>query len=110
MRFDHGGLWVVFSYSADRETILSNTQGKNSGKTGQMVSRPELQLESRLESRLAARVAARLAAQSMGKAALAISLGHKMASGELHKQVKRMLEMGVIAMTCWRRLNIDPPC
>ena len=37
--------------------------------------------------------------QELGKAALAQGLGHRSVSGELHKQVSRLLERGLIAMT-----------
>lgn len=57
------------------------------------------QQESRLESKLAARVVMLLRHQPLGKAALAEQLGHKSVSGELHKQIKRLLELAVIEMT-----------
>ena len=99
VRFDHGGLWVVFPYQADKETILSNTQGKNSGKAAQMVSRPESRLESRLESKLAARVILQLNATALGKLALAQGLGHQSVSGELNKQIHRLQGSGLIEYT-----------
>lgn len=54
---------------------------------------------SRLESKLAARIFVLLLARESGKAALAQSLGHRSVSGELHKQIGRLLERGLIAMT-----------
>ena len=62
-------------------------------------SRLESQLESRLESNLAATVLALLQAQESGKAALSQALGHRSVSGELHKQIRRLLDLGLIAMT-----------
>jgi ATP-dependent DNA helicase RecG len=62
-------------------------------------SRLGSRLESRLESPLAAKVFLRLAEESEGKAGLAQFLGHKAVSGELHKQVKRLLEAGWIEQT-----------
>ncbi|SDI82122.1 ATP-dependent DNA helicase RecG [Pseudomonas flavescens] len=62
-------------------------------------SQQESRLESRLESKLAARVVMLLRHQPLGKAALAEQLGHKSVSGELHKQIKRLLELAVIEMT-----------
>ena len=62
-------------------------------------SRLESQLESRLESKLAAKVLALLQAQESGKAALSQALGHRSVSGELHKQIRRLLDLGLIAMT-----------
>lgn len=56
-------------------------------------------LESRLESMLAAKVMLKLQQQEIGKSALAQYLGHKTVSGELHKQIKRLLELGLIEMT-----------
>jgi len=65
--------------------------------------RPELQLESRLESQLASRLAVKilllLESGEQGKAGLSAGLGHKMVSGELNKQVKRLQELGLIEMT-----------
>ncbi|MDD2546331.1 MAG: helix-turn-helix domain-containing protein [Burkholderiaceae bacterium] len=60
---------------------------------------PLSRLESRLESKLAAKVLLLLRNAETGKAALAQSLGHRSVSGELHKQVRRLLEQGLIAMT-----------
>jgi ATP-dependent DNA helicase RecG len=40
-----------------------------------------------------------------GKANLAENLGHKMASGELHKQIKRLLEHKLIEMTIPEKPN-----
>ena len=65
----------------------------------------ELQLESRLESPLAAKVMLFLAQEEMGKALLASELGHKTVSGELNKQVKRLLEMDLIEMTIPEKPN-----
>ena len=59
----------------------------------------ESRLESRLESKLAAKVLLLLLQQESGKAGLAQGLGHRSVSGELHKQVSRLLEQGLIAMT-----------
>jgi len=60
---------------------------------------PDESLESRLESMLAARVLSLLADADQGKAGLASQLGHKTVSGELHKQVRRLLNLGLIEMT-----------
>lgn len=62
-------------------------------------SRLELRLESRLESRLAARLMLSLARAEAGKRDLARQLGHQSVSGELHKQIRRLLDAGLIAMT-----------
>lgn len=56
-------------------------------------------LESRLESNLAARVVVLLGEAEAGKAQLAKLLGHKSVSGELHKQIKRLLAKEFIEMT-----------
>lgn len=56
-------------------------------------------LESRLESRLAAKVVIILQDQPSGKAALAGKLGHKTVSGELHKQIRRLVDQDIIEMT-----------
>ena len=64
-----------------------------------ILQRLELRLESRLESKLAAKVLMRLTTQPMGKADLAKALGHTTVSGELHKQIRRLLDSGHIEMT-----------
>ena len=62
-------------------------------------SRPESQLESQLNSALAAKVLLKLQDQDAGKSALAQYLGHKSVSGELKKQIKRLLDLDLIEMT-----------
>lgn len=57
------------------------------------------ELESRLESQLAAKVVLQLRAGSVGKSELAKGLGHATVSGELHKQVRRLLDLGLVEMT-----------
>lgn len=61
--------------------------------------RLESRLESQLKSKLAARVVMFLMEGEAGKSQLAKKLGHKSVSGELHKQIKRLLTMGMIEMT-----------
>ncbi|HII02134.1 TPA: ATP-dependent DNA helicase, partial [Methanosarcinaceae archaeon] len=56
-------------------------------------------LESRLESQIAAKVLILLMKNDSGKAELASGLGHKTVSGELNKQIKRLLELDYIEMT-----------
>jgi hypothetical protein len=53
---------------------------------------------------LATSIILRLHDQALGKAALAPLLGHKTVSGELHKQIKRLLDAGLI-----ERTNPDKP-
>jgi ATP-dependent DNA helicase RecG len=60
---------------------------------------PKVRLESRLESRLAAKVVLLLQGGEAGKSSLATRLGHKSVSGELHKQIKRLLGFEMIGMT-----------
>ena len=62
-------------------------------------SRPESRLESRLESKLAAKVVLMLDAAALGKLALAQGLGHQSVSGELNKQIRRLLDGGLIELT-----------
>lgn len=62
-------------------------------------------LESRLESNLAARVVVLLGEADAGKAHLAKLLGHKSVSGELHKQIKRLLAKEYIEMTLLDKPN-----
>ena len=68
-------------------------------------SRPESRLESRLESSLAAKVVMHLAQADAGKAQLAALLGHQTVSGELNKQIKRLLQLGWIEMTLPHKPN-----
>lgn len=62
-------------------------------------SEGQARLESRLESKLASQLMVFLAKGELGKAEMARQLGHQTVSGELHKQVRRLVELGVIAMT-----------
>lgn len=54
---------------------------------------------------MAARVVVLLAQEDAGKARLASLLGHKTVSGELHKQVRRLLQSGLIEMTIPEKPN-----
>jgi len=67
--------------------------------TPQVTREPESRPESRLESALAAKVVLAICEQPLGKAAIAPILGHKTVSGELHKQIKRMVENKIIEPT-----------
>ena len=67
--------------------------------------KPAARPGSRLESTLAAKVVMALAESEAGKAQLARSLGHQTVSGELHKQVKRLLAQGFIEMTLPHKPN-----
>jgi ATP-dependent DNA helicase RecG len=66
---------------------------------GKAAERSRARLESRLESVLAARVVLVLADEAAGKARLASLLGHKTVSGELHKQVRRLVNLDLVEMT-----------
>ena len=55
--------------------------------------------KSRLESPLAAKVLICLRQEAAGKTRLAAFLGHQAVSGELHKQIKRLLAEELIEMT-----------
>lgn len=56
-------------------------------------------LESRLESGIASKIMLLLQNKPMGKAEIAKMLGHKIISGELNKQIKRLLSFEFIEMT-----------
>lgn len=77
--------------AATVDTRVSSDTGK------QPVSKSRL--ESRLESTLAAKALLLLSEEEAGKTRLAEHLGHRSISGELHKQVGRLLQQGLIAMT-----------
>lgn len=57
------------------------------------------EVESRLKSELAAKVFILLTGGVASKAELACGLGHKTVSGELHKQIRNLLERGYIEIT-----------
>lgn len=59
----------------------------------------DAQHESRLESNLATKVMLLLSEAEAGKAELAKRLGHKSVSGELNKQIKRLLALDFVGMT-----------
>ncbi len=65
----------------------------------------ESRLESRLESKLSAKVVLLLQHDELGKFELAKLLGHQTVSGELHKQIKRMLSLGWLEMTLPEKPN-----
>lgn len=54
---------------------------------------------SRLESKLAAKVFLSVASPPLGKAELAKAPGHPTVSGELHKQIRRLVHLKLIEMT-----------
>ena len=62
-------------------------------------SRPESLLAAKLESPLAAKVMLLLRNASAGKSQLATLLGHQSVSGELKKQIRRLLELEFVEMT-----------
>lgn len=76
----------------------SNTRQESDDDRASL-SRLESQLESRLESKLAAKIVLQLGTQPSGKAELARALGHTTVSGELHKQIRRLLDLSLIEMT-----------
>jgi len=65
----------------------------------------ESRLESRLESLLAAKILIILKYGKQGKSGLAFKLGHKTVSGELHKQVRRLVGLNFIEMTIPKKPN-----
>jgi len=70
-----------------------------SGTIGQEPKPQALRLESRLESPLAAKILVILETSPLGNAALAEKLGHKTVSGELNKQVRRLVAKGLLEPT-----------
>ena len=88
-----GGSFVLTVHRPATGSATPSGPGQDRG--GQLESR----LESRLESALAAKVMLAIRPQPLGKAAIAPILGHKSVSGELHKQIKRMVNGGLIEPT-----------
>ena len=68
-------------------------------------SQLESRLESRLESKLAARVIQILQNGESGKIQIARNLGHETVSGELHKQIKQLLNLEMIERTLPEKPN-----
>lgn len=85
--------------------VLSKHNDFVSGPESGPESRPESRPESVGDSRLAAKLACLLLEREMGKMELAEKLGHQSVSGELKKQVRRLLDMGVIEMTIPEKPN-----
>ena len=67
--------------------------------TAEVESRLKSRLKLRLKSQLAAKVLILLTKGEASKAELALGLDHKTVSGELHKQVRNLLELDYIEMT-----------
>ncbi len=88
----------------DTPQVETGTLGTESGPSPAR-ARPESRLESRLESPLAAKILLALHDNPAGKAALATRFGHKTVSGELHKQIKRLLLQDLIEMTLPEKPN-----
>lgn len=96
-RFTENFLRITFVASrAVYEEVETPVAGQ---VTQEPESRPESRLESRLESKLAAKVVLMLDAAALGKLALAHGLGHQSVSGELNKQIRRLLDGGLIELT-----------
>lgn len=95
-------VWLAKPVAVDSLRMVSE-----SGLEPGLKSWPEAGTESRLESRLKSRLKSPLAVKVLlhlvqgddGKAGIARMLGHKTVSGELHKQVKRLLELNLIEYT-----------
>jgi ATP-dependent DNA helicase RecG len=62
-------------------------------------SRLESGLESRLESGLAARILMAVRETPLGRSQIAKNLGHLSVSSGLHKQIRRLVELGFLEMT-----------
>lgn len=94
------GVRLSIYLSQDRRSVQIKEPSPPAHSLGTAgISRLESRLKSRLESKLAAKVVLLLKEHESGKAQLAGALGHKTVSGELHKQIRRLLEMGMIEMT-----------
>jgi len=103
--------WSQIDFTDDREGCLfTATVRRPEVADTQITPRADAEqskqrLESRLESSLAARIVVLLEDEDAGKARLASLLGHKTVSGELHKQVRRLLRSGLIEMTIPEKPN-----
>lgn len=96
-RFTDNFLRITFAASRPvHEEVETPVAGQ---VTPESESRPESRPESRLESKLAAKVVLMLNGAAQGKLALARGLGHQSVSGELNKQIRRLLDGGLIEPT-----------
>jgi predicted HTH transcriptional regulator len=96
-RFTDNFLRITFAASRPvHEEVETPVAGQ---VTPESAPRPESRPESRLESKLAAKVVLMLNAAAQGKLALARGLGHQSVSGELNKQIRRLLDGGLIELT-----------
>ena len=86
-------------YRMFKEMIPITSANKKLRHQSRHQPQAESRLESRLESKLAAKVVLALWKEEQGKAGLAQILGHKSVSGELNKQIKRLLNMVYIERT-----------
>ena len=106
IQFDFSELFVsLIFYRPEFEEFIKETDKQDK-------SRPESRLESRLESlskefdsQLAAKILIFIEEKESGKKELSIKLRHKTVSGELHKQIKELLEAGFIEMTIPEKPN-----
>lgn len=109
--FDQIGMRVRFTVKLNPIAPLTKEQSRKAqsqeqsrtqsdlGGALRLESQLELRLESQLGSKLAARVIMNLKEEEAGKSELAEALGHKSISGELNKQVKRLLMKELIERT-----------
>jgi ATP-dependent DNA helicase RecG len=105
-REEFGGLSVHFckaELGESGEKKVGDRVGDRVGESGKKVGRkPESQPESQPESRpesLNIRVIRRLSQESLSKAELSASLGHKEISGQLNKIIREQLQNKIIEYT-----------
>jgi len=93
---------VAFANAAGRKPVIDPGDARRIIGVPPLESHQDAENEqadfSRLESKLAAKVALQLCTQPAGKAELAKALGHASVSGELHKQIRRLLDQDLIEM------------
>jgi ATP-dependent DNA helicase RecG len=93
--------WPGIGFVDDRDGCLFTATVRRVTKAAPATGLEKATEQSRLrlESVLAAKVVLLLADEDAGKTRLASRLSHKTVSGELHKQVRKLLDLGMIAMT-----------
>lgn len=101
IRMDAGS----FVLTIRRKTPTRAPQLEQGQVTKQVGGRLESRLESRLGSALAAKVVLAIREHPLGKASIAPILGHKTVSGELHKQIKRLVDADYIEPTIPNKPN-----
>jgi Fic family protein len=92
-------LFVEFMMQILRDALVKSVEKQQSVSKEKAIPRLESQLELRLESAVAAKIVIHLYKGTASKSELAKSQGHKSVSGELNRQIQKLLEQEIIERT-----------